>query len=74
MDLWLKAGMLAGCGLCIIDADGGWGLQAVGCNLKKQKNQVRRCSELRLNLRGAADGEDGEDGGPGEQHRSPETT
>lgn len=36
-DLWLKAEMLAGCALCIIDADGGWGLQATGCSFKHPK-------------------------------------
>lgn len=62
-DLWLKAAMLAGCGLCIIDADGGRGLQAIGCSLKKNQKVEWTQTEPERNL--AADGEDG---GPGDQH------
>lgn len=36
----LKAGMLAGCGLCIIDADCDWALRAIGYNFEKSKKVV----------------------------------
>lgn len=46
--LSLKAEMLAGYGLCIIDADCDWALRAIGYNFKKSK----KGSELRLNSQG----------------------
>ncbi len=48
--------MLAGCGLCIIDADCDWALQAIGYNLKNQKVEWTP-AELAGNL--AGDSRDG---------------
>lgn len=40
-DLSLKAEMLAGYELCIIDADCDWALRAIGYNFKKKKIKKR---------------------------------
>lgn len=53
-DLLLKAEMLAGCTLCIIDADCDWALRAIGYNFKNQKVEWTR-AELAGYLAGDSD-------------------
>lgn len=50
--------MLAGCGLCIINADCDWAVQAIGYNLGKKKNQKVEWTRAELTGNLTGDGEE----------------